>query len=524
MPSQGSVDYFLRSMDMPIVCKEIPKFSLPDGSLPVCRFKMFAHYKDQFPLDLGVASFLSRRIDPSVIDFQKVITGEVVLPWSQVTFTDEAFQLGINKYFPVRKDITDLVESPCWVRAREFMHLTYDNFMRNSLLSSDEEVLDGFRPESSPGFPIKLLCTTKGDAIKNPRIRNYLRGVWERSAIMNAPAAYFTASLKDELRPTEKVKLNKTRMFTAGSIELGLVTSKLFRDQRNKLKKSVFLSPSCIGVRQTRLDFHRLYMQWREHHNPGALDAKDWDGSIHALLLCEIALMRYGWLRPSLQTLENWNRLVFVYRNIVNTMVVFPDGHVYVTSGGMPSGCDITSDDNTLVHTFVDYFSFLFNGGLHLDSPYSSFVSNISLSLYGDDNTYSYNNCVANFFSPAKIIEAASVLGITFEDSAATWDTITFLGHNIVSITYLDKVYHVGVRDFTSILCGWVLGSVNSWNESVERSTSYRNAAFFHPTLFDLVDEYVFETLNANDPNHLLVGLWASILPKESLVRMYFTS
>lgn len=518
------LDCFLVAKDMFLKCKEVPKFSLPTSIRPICRFRVFARYREQYPLDHGVACYLSKKVDPAVIDFEKVLDGSLDLPWSQVNFSDEAFQLGINKYFPLRKDICYLVDNPCWLRAREFMHRTYDNFMRDSVLHDDEQVLDGFNKLASSGFPLRLISQKKGEALKNPDIRDYLTNVWDRSALMNPPATYFSASLKDELRPTEKVKLNKTRMFAAGSMELGYVTSRLFGDQRKKLQNAVFLTPSCIGVRQTRLDFDRLYRTWREFQYCGALDAKDWDGSILASLLCEIALLRFGWLRSSLQTLSNWNRLVFVYREIIYSKLLLPDGHVYVTDGGMPSGCDITADDNTFVHSFVDYFSFLYNGGIELESPYTTFVSNVSLSLYGDDNTYAYNECVARFISPSKIIEACSVLGIVFEDSEATWDTITFLGHNILPVVYRDKTYYVGIRDFTSVLCGWVLGSVLSWTESVERSTAFRNAAFFHPTLFELIDGYVFETLNNNDPKHLLTHLWASVLPRDALTRMYFTS
>lgn len=497
---------------------------MPGGKTPISCVKVFAHYKESCPLDSGVVSYLSRKIDPSVINFAGLLTGETELPWSQVNFSDEAFQRGIIKYFPVRKDIAHLVDTPCWTRAREFMHLTYDNFMRNSRMFYDEDVLCNFNKNASSGFPVRLIFTKKGDALQDPSVRNYLSAVWERSSFMNAPSTYFTASLKDELRPTEKVKLNKTRMFAAGSIELGYVTARLFGDQRSKLQNAVFLTPSCIGIRQTRLDFDRLYRIWREHFYCGALDATDWDGSLHSLLLLEIAVMRFRWLLPSLQTLDNWNRLCFIYRNIIFTRLLLPDGHIYETDGGMPSGCDITADDNTFVHTFIDYFVFLVNGGIKFESPYETFVSNITISLYGDDNTFSYNKCVAHCFSPAKIIEASRLLGVMFEDSEATWDSITFLGHNIVPIVYSDKKYWVGVRDFTAILCGWILGSVASWTESVERSTAFRNAAFFHPTLFDLIDDYVNETLNDNDPRHLLTGLWASVLPNQSLVRMYFES
>jgi hypothetical protein len=523
VPPFGPLDYFIESRNLVIDDEETSRFTFPDNNHPIARVKVFSKYEEAFPLDYGVATFLETRIPKEIINFDDIIAGKSMLDYAQVHFNDEAWQLGINKYFPERADISRFVDCHEWKRSVEFVQRIFDPFMRGSSLTDPETIVNDFTASASSGFPLRIIHPKKGDAIKDPDVLDYFLYCWTRSGEMNWPQTYFTASLKDELRPQEKVKLNKTRLFAAGSIEHGYVTSRLFYDQRQRLKRSLFHTPSCIGIRQTRLDFDRLFRAWREHEFVGALDADNWDGSIVAYLLLQIAILRFGWLKRSAQTQENWNRILNVYRDAIYSVMLMPDGFLRRTTGGMPSGFGLTADDNTFVHVFLFCFSFLINGGMKLSNPYETFVEHVTCSMYGDDNTYSYDSCVSPLCSPDKVIYGCSLLNVKFSDSHATWDSVTFLGHNIVSQRIEDVEYFVGRREFNAILCGWILATVKSWEESVERSCSFRIMAYLHPTLFDLIDEYVLETLNNNDPNHLKPHLWAGVLPIPALKRMYFS-
>jgi hypothetical protein len=223
-------------------------------------------------------------------------------------------------------------------------------------------------------------------------------------------------------------------------------------------------------------------------------------------------------LRIEDRSVENWNRLLNYYRNVIFSYVLLPDGCVYRTSGGIPSGCLLTADDNTLVHFLLIAFCWLYNGG----GSYDEFKENAVFSLYGDDNTYSYSDKVADFLSPEKIISAAKKLNVVFEDAGATWDNIIFLGHSIrLERDCEGKQKFVGIRKRGYLLSSFLLDGDGSWELEVQRVAALRIQAFFHPDLFLVLTNYMEYMLKTHD-SAKLTPFWSQFLTTSIIHDLHF--
>jgi hypothetical protein len=450
-------------------------------------------------------------------NWDDVESGQVELPYGHVRMTKLAWEQGLKKYFPKRpkldsqkqKDLTDAFK---WVDAH------FGSYMRNSRVVDHEEVLEDVNMKSSTGFPARLLFPRKGNAYKEPLVLDFLENYWEDCASPNCYATYYTASLKDEFRPREKIDAHKTRVFSAASFESSWVCARLFKDQRERMQDSLFKSVSAIGIRQTNLDFNELWEQLREHENCGMLDANNWDGSILADMMIHCALLRFSWLRRSDRTLKNFWRVMNIYRDAIFAYLLFPDGSIFREDGGMPSGWGLTADDNTLMHLALLAYNCIRRG-----LSYEQFCRCARVFLYGDDNTYSYDNEVSDVFAPANLAECSREVGIDFEiPEKGGWENLIFLQHYFLQQNYHGKTYRVGVRAFQPILCGWLQEGDGSWETAVERSCAYRIQSFFHPELFEVITSFIDEMLRTHDPKDTK-GFRSMVLSVSELEELYFS-
>jgi len=487
---------------------------------PENRFKIFSNFQEDTYIDRHVLNFCRTR--PICKDWlgengwEELNKGKLELPYGHTKMTEKAWRQGLEKFFPKRPVLTDSQVAKL-DKAFEWVDGHFYPFMHHSRILTHDEVLGEMNFKASSGYPLRSIWPKKSQAYQDPMFMIYLFEYWEAISEMNAPQTIYTACLKDEIRPREKLKLEKTRVFTGSTAENSWACARLFKDQRDKMKNSFMSTSSCIGIRQTNLDFHFVFRRLRELPNCASLDASNWDGNILADLLIRVAMLRFKWLEPEERTEQNWWRVMNLYRDTIFTRTLFPDGYVYRMDGGMPSGWGLTADDNTLMH-----YAILSYVAISLGVDFNTFVDETRIFLYGDDNTYSYTNAMVAM-APQNIVRVSKELGVNFEIADCEWDSLKFLQHHFLPQEWNGTTYRIAVRDIEPILCGWLLDGDGSWQNAIERTSSYRIQAYFHPALFELMTEFMTEKLQQCDPRNLH-GFRSLILSECEIRALYFTS
>jgi len=513
------LDHFLSDRKLVLHPGEgFERFGEVISSPPFYRYKTSSNFKEDDYLDMRIIDFLAHEHhSEDWFDWNGISSGSVDLPYGHTRVNNHAWEQGLKKFFPDERVNLDIQNEKALDEAFDWLDMAIGSWMRNSRVISAEEAMAGVNFSASPGFPLRTKWQKKREAYSDPVFVDYLDHYWDRIGVPNAPVTYFNACLKDEFRPIEKIYLDKTRVFLSGSAEHAHATSRLFKDQRMRLQRACMDSFSCIGIRQTNLDFEDLFAQLKEFKNPGNQDANNWDGSILADLIIRIAKIRFSWLRPSDRTRENWNRILNLYRDVIYSCILTPGGFVYRTNGGIPSGFALTADDNTLLHFAIRCYVAIRKG-----FTFYEFMDNCKMAIYGDDITYSYNDILAPCMAPEPIIETSKEIGVVFEDVKVNWNDLVFLQHRFIKQRFNGSYYHIAVRDMEPILCGWILGGDGSFQRALERTASYRIQAYFHPVLFNLMTKFMLDTIDKCDPQNRH-GFRSLILSDSEIDALYFT-
>ncbi|QXU65888.1 polyprotein [Striga-associated poty-like virus 2] len=155
----------------------------------------------------------------------------------------------------------------------------------------------------------------------------------------------WTNSLKDELRPIEKVEANKTRTFTAAPIDF-VVGAKQAVDQFNHQFMAKHLTlPHTVGINQWSGGWHRLYQKLEgKNFLYSSGDGSRFDSSPTSEMFDAIYTIRCHFADKSM-----WQVLNNIYTEICFTPIVLHDGNIVKKDHGNNSGQCSTVIDNSLI-------------------------------------------------------------------------------------------------------------------------------------------------------------------------------
>jgi hypothetical protein len=159
-------------------------------------------------------------------------------------------------------------------------------------------------------------------------------------------------------------------------------------------------------------NWDRLYQKLKIFNKGYALDESQYDSSLRSYLMWGCAKFRWEMLSEEYQTLENLQRIRTYYRNLVNTLVICPDGVIVMKKTGNPSGSVNTISDNTLILYTLLAYAWIMNSSNELRS-YESFEMHTAKALVGDDNTWTVSDEAHVFYNAVTVIEQWKKLGIT---------------------------------------------------------------------------------------------------------------
>ncbi|BCG66637.1 polyprotein [Eel picornavirus Eel/14980] len=235
--------------------------------------------------------------------------------------------------------------------------------------------------KTSPGFKYASKGFSKKDLITpeytlNEPLASDVDGALLALNSGLVPSATFTAYLKDELRPIEKVASGKTRCIEACDLDYTI----LYRTQTARLYSAIYGTPACatgvaVGI-NPYTDFHGLAHVF-EKDLMFAVDFTKFDGSLSE------ELMRVAVECLSVCSTEP-ERFIALHEPVIkSTHRVFDE--IWSVRGGMPSGSPCTSVLNSICNLIVCRTIYVALGG-RLDE--------LPIVTYGDDVLASNHACV----------------------------------------------------------------------------------------------------------------------------------
>nr|YP_010088117.1 NIb [Platycodon mild mottle virus] len=201
--------------------------------------------------------------------------------------------------------------------------------------------------------------------------------------LYNAQMGVWNGSLKAELRPIEKVIVNKTRSFTAAPLDTLLGGKVCVDDFNNKFYAHHFRIPSSVGMTKFYGGWDRLLKLMPAGWVYCDADGSQFDSSLSPFLINSVLNLR-------LHFMEDWDlgeqMLRNLYTEIVYTPIATPDGTIVKKFKGNNSGQPSTVVDNTIMVMMAVHYSLIKNGIEDIQSVCRYVVNGDDLMIAVDPN------------------------------------------------------------------------------------------------------------------------------------------
>jgi len=228
--------------------------------------------------------------------------------------------------------------------------------------------------------------------------------------------------LKDETRPVEKIKLGKTRLFSACPLHYLILMRMYFGDFVAYIQSFHGVKPVSVGINPHSIEWTRLYKILESRKGSViAGDFENYDGTIPIVLLEAFLKFVNEWYHDSE---ENQNiRKLLMHHVMYAKHIIFDT--IFQTIGSLPSGFPLTAPCNSIINFFIMTTVAIYDLGM----KFKDFVQ----FNYGDDNlmTTSFCNIKVSDFTP-HILRRFGMkythCSKTDSDISDTLETITFLG------------------------------------------------------------------------------------------------
>ncbi len=427
-------------LDVPWIAKEVYiNQAIPGGycdleslkkTLPFNQETLIynANFSDRIDLNFNYFNYVGeilkfplmrnkRKRDPLIKEYCIKNNVKIKTDYGLPTMNLKASYSSLNKY--AKPEVTWDESAAAFAYEAMFQH--FHPYMKEAEILSYEEALSAVDTTTSPGFPWNKDFRTKRDLISHPRMAEFetYTNLWDY--LKDNPDYWFvfTNSLKEEIRPEEKIRLNKIRTFTASPFEAVVNGIRLFGDMNEKFYDSHLKTASAVGLNPFEGGWHELYCKLKNHPKVRdgkvfayELDESEFDSSLRSFLFDNIVKFRIACLKPSLRTPENIARIKNYYRNIVNSVIITADGKIVQKFLGNPSGSVNTISDNTLILYFLLAYAWYVLSPVG-QKTISDFWVSVVMALQGDDNTWTVDRETNLFYNAKSVSEVFSVLGVT---------------------------------------------------------------------------------------------------------------
>lgn len=300
--------------------------------------------------------------------------------------------------------------------AWEWTERHFGMYMANSRVLDLSEAVTHLDMTTSSGSPFNSMYPTKKELFENdPEIVAWLEEDWKLLGVDPTWTGLATNSLKEELRTAQKISENSIRTFTSMATDTTVHGTRLFVDMNEKMYDSHLQTASAVGMSPYNGNWNILYKKLNKFRNGYALDEKEYDSSLRVYLMWGCAQYRFKMLAPEFRTDENRLRVQTYYRNLINTLILTPEGIIIQKKTGNPSGsCNTISDNTLILYTLMAYAWIRTSKESNVKlTTYEDFELHTRKALVGDDNTWTVSDEAHSFYNGRSVIEIWKTLGVT---------------------------------------------------------------------------------------------------------------
>jgi len=244
----------------------------------------------------------------------------------------------------------------------------------------------------------------------------------------------WNGTLKAELRPKEKVELNKTRVFTAAPLDTLLAGKGCVDDFNNQIYDKNLEGPWTVGITKFYGQWDKFLRKLPDGWIYCDADGSQFDSSLTPYLINAVLNLRLSYM-------EDWEIgkecLRNLYTEIVYTPIATPDGSVIKKNRGNNSGQPSTVVDNTLMVVIaVQYALEMNNIDFNNQNKIIKYFANGDDLLIALEPQYEYllDNFASNFRELG--------LKYTFDSKHKKREDLWFMSHQGVLINnmYIPKL------------------------------------------------------------------------------------
>jgi len=351
--------------------------------------------------------------------------------WNEYQLAKPNNTAGYLSLLKYDKPQPDLLDAEIWAKTmdwaeRHFILMSNSDVTDPDVTECDDEtdemwqeIVADVEKRASPGYPWTHWFKTKKELFEFQEgilIKSHCLKYWNDLGDASCRPVFWTNNVKEELRPFEKIILNKLRTFVGSPTEHVVACQQLFGNMNEAMYGTVHRHWSYVGGTKFRRGWNKLYKRLSIHPNAFELDESEYDSSLFRECMYGCAEFRKRQLKPQFRTPQNNNRIDNLYREIVESLIVTQDGDVVMKDTGGPSGSFNTIGDNTIgLFRLLAYawIRLCRENNLPQYETYEMFVSHVEAALNGDDNTWTCSNEVVGWFNAKSVARIWSGIGVT---------------------------------------------------------------------------------------------------------------
>ncbi len=351
--------------------------------------------------------------------------------------------------------------------------LTYEESVRGA----NDDFMSSINRTTSPGFPYSQFRDGKPgktkwlgsgeefdfeskDALK---MQNDVAQLIEDCKNGLIRGVYCADTLKDEKRDIEKVKIGKTRVFSACPVHFVLAFRQYFLGfsawcMHNRIDNEI-----AVGTNQYSLDWNKIALRLKTKGSPViAGDFSNFDGSLNAQILWSILDIINDWYDDGQ---ENAKIRTVLWAHVVHSTHIF-ENNVYMWTHSQPSGNPFTVIINSIYNSIVMRMAWriiMRSQGLSGMNHFNKYVSMVS---YGDDNVLNISLSVIDYFNQQTIADALASIAHTYTDETKTGEMIKYRSLNDVNFLKRSFVYSSELQRYIAPLEERVIYEMLNWTRN----------------------------------------------------------
>jgi hypothetical protein len=401
-----------------------------------------------------------------------------------------------TQVFDFQLNVSTILQSPRVYTVREALYGTDES---EGLLSISSNTSAGW-PMNLPGYANDKKVLFPPD-FSNPKFilnfelfereinrleQSYLRG--ER------PEWFYTDVLKIERRELEKVRIAKTRMFSAGPFRLLVLDRMYFGHFDVVYKKNRILNWSAVGVNPYSFEWEQIARHLCKFDptgqaQVGAGDYSSFDCThnpfVHDLIVDHINRYYYS-NAPECE--HDIRKLLF--KEISNSRHIVGDKKLQ-WKGSMPSGNALTIDINNIYNSIAFGYCYyrILQDYPEIQLSCEDFCENVVLILTGDDNVFSVHPDMRDFMNEITLPHYMAELGLIYTTELKS--TAKFKFRRLEEVSFLKRTWvkdphacrYIAPEDLDTVLeiCYWTKNTSDWLQISAENVINTLNELSLHP-------------------------------------------